>query len=100
MEKDNMFSKNFRLGIISIVAISVLVFLFFIITLKSIGITGYLFIISGILMTIFISGQILYRYLVTNMNKTIKNVIIVSLFIHIVVLFITHAIFDISLKFI
>jgi hypothetical protein len=55
------------------------VFLFFILTLNSIGITEYLFIISGILMNIFITGQILYRYLV--MNKNIKYVTLVSLFI-------------------
>jgi hypothetical protein len=79
MTKDSIFLKNYRTGIISIVAMSILVFLFFILTLNSIGITEYLFIISGILMNIFITGQILYRYLV--MNKNIKYVTLVSLFI-------------------
>ena len=56
MEKDNLFSKNFRRGIISIVANNVLLLLFLILTLKSIGITEYLFIILGMLLNIFISG--------------------------------------------
>lgn len=100
MEKDNLFSKNFRRGIISIVANNVLLLLFLILTLKSIGITEYLFIISGMLLNIFISGQILFRYLEMNINKEIKNVTIVSLFINIIILFISYAIFEISLRFI
>jgi hypothetical protein len=99
MEKDNLFSKNFRKGIISIAAINVLLLLFLIISSNSIDITGYLFIISGMLLNTFISGRILFRYLEKNINREIKNVIIVSLIIYVIIFVISYTIFEICLTF-
>ena len=95
MEKNNLFLKNFRKGIISIVAINVLFYIFLILVFNSIGITKHLFIISWMLLNIFISGQILFRYLEKNMNNEIKNIYFFSVLNGIIVILISYVISEI-----
>ena len=96
MEKNNLFLKNFRKGIISIVAINVLFYIFLILVFNSIGITKHLFIISWMLLNIFISGQILFRYLEKNMNNEIKNIYFFSVLNGIIVILISYVISEIG----
>jgi peptidoglycan/LPS O-acetylase OafA/YrhL len=93
-DENQLFLKNFRRGMISIFSLLVIIPALQLILSEPTDTTGYLFILSGIFLQTFLSGIILYWYLLRNKTSEIKNIYITSIVIGLLVFLISNGIFS------
>lgn len=98
-EENQLIISNFRKGIISIFSLLVVVSATQLLLSDTVEITGYFFVLSGVFLQTFLSGIILYRYILRKTITEIKNIYVTSVLIGLLVLVISTGVFNVLQKF-